>query len=76
MEPDYGKIVEILQGGGNAALLVAVYFIYKAAHRLSRIEVMMEIILARGQIANGMQFRESDRSKTTAELERLLRGRK
>ena len=42
MTDDVAKIVTALQGGGNAALIVAVYFIYQAADRLSRIEKALE----------------------------------
>ena len=42
-------IIELLQGGGNIALVVAVFFIYKAADRLSRIEKMLELVLMREQ---------------------------
>lgn len=47
MDSGFTEILSLLQGGGNAALLVAVYFIYKAANRLSRIEKMLEILLMR-----------------------------
>lgn len=46
MDPE---ILELLRGGGNVALVVCVYFIYKAAERLARIEKMLEIVIeARG----------------------------
>ncbi|MGE0294722.1 MAG: hypothetical protein AB7P97_20415 [Hyphomonadaceae bacterium] len=47
MDPALLQIGELLQGGGNVALLVAVYFIYKASHRLARVEKLLEILAAR-----------------------------
>lgn len=42
---EFGKVVQLVQGGGNVALLVCVYFIFKAADRLSRIEAMLRFVL-------------------------------
>jgi len=39
------ELIELLQGGGNIALITCVYFIYKAAHRLSRVEIMLELLI-------------------------------
>lgn len=39
---DLTNVLTALQGGGNAALIVCVYFIYKAAERLARIEKALE----------------------------------
>lgn len=50
MDGDFGQFIGFLQGGGNVALGIAVYFIYKAANRLSRIEKMLEILLLRGHL--------------------------
>lgn len=36
------NVLTALQGGGNAALIVSVYFIFKAAERLARIEKALE----------------------------------
>jgi hypothetical protein len=49
MSEDVAKIVTALQGGGNAALIVAVYFIYQAADRLSRIEKALEEYMRKEQ---------------------------
>lgn len=38
MEITLKEIAELVNGGGNIATLVAVYFIFKAADRLARIE--------------------------------------
>lgn len=53
----FGEFLTLLQGGGNVALGIAVYFIYKAANRLSRIEKMLEIVIARDQ---GLRTRKTD----------------
>lgn len=39
------ELLQFLQAGGSAALLVAVFFIHRAAERLTRIERMLEVIL-------------------------------
>lgn len=39
---DLTNVLTALQGGGNAALIVCVYFIFKAADRLARIEKALE----------------------------------
>jgi len=35
-------IVQILNGGGNLALVLSTYFIYKATERLARIEKALQ----------------------------------
>lgn len=39
------ELVTVLQGGGSLALVVSVFFIMRAAERLTRIEKMLQIIL-------------------------------
>lgn len=36
------ELTQLLESSGNVALLVSVYFIYKASERLSRIEKALE----------------------------------
>ena len=43
--PDIGTVWELLQGGGNIALGLACYFIYRAEQRLSRIEKGLDLFL-------------------------------
>lgn len=51
MDPSFSGFIEILQGGGNIALVVAVYFIYKASHRLARVEKLLEILASKADAA-------------------------
>lgn len=63
MEPDFSEFAKILQSGGNAALMISVYFIYKAAHRLSRIELMLEIIIGRNSKGDESEIKRMLREK-------------
>lgn len=45
MEAVPASVWELLQGGGNVALVVACYFIFKAEQRLSRIEKALDLFL-------------------------------
>ena len=42
---DIKELLTILQGGGSLALVVSVFFIMRAAERLTRIEKMLQIVL-------------------------------
>lgn len=39
---DFQELNSMIQGGGNIALLVCTYFIYKASERLARIEKALD----------------------------------
>jgi hypothetical protein len=42
---DFKDIIQIVQSGGNVALLLSVYFIYKTNERLARIEYALRMYL-------------------------------
>jgi hypothetical protein len=46
---EMANILAALQGGGSAALIVSVIFIYKAADRLSRIEKALDAYMKRDE---------------------------
>ena len=39
------EIAQLVSGGGNLALVVCAYFIYRAADRLARVETALGILL-------------------------------
>lgn len=39
------QLFQLLNAGGNTALLAACWFIYKTAGRLTRVEAMLELVL-------------------------------
>jgi hypothetical protein len=39
------QLFQLLNAGGNTALLAACWFIYRTAARLSRMEAMLELVL-------------------------------
>jgi len=45
MSPEMVEVLKLVQGGGSVALVLAVFFIYKAADRLARIEKALEILM-------------------------------
>jgi hypothetical protein len=76
VEPDAAEILKLIQGGGNAALMVAVYFIYKAANRLARIELILEILLLRAENdGDSVKIRKTDLGMRHSELQKMLRER-
>jgi hypothetical protein len=42
----FQTLLQYLQSGGNVALVIACYFIFKATDRLARIERMLESVLS------------------------------
>lgn len=40
--PDLPSLVQLLNSGGNAALMVCTFFIYRASERLARIEKALD----------------------------------
>ncbi len=42
---EFEQFIQVINAGGNTALLAACYFIWRASGRLSRIEAMLELVL-------------------------------
>lgn len=47
---NWSELLPIIQAGGNAALLVSVYFMLKITDRLARIDTRLEVLLAQQKL--------------------------
>ena len=72
MDPDFQEITRLLQSGGNAALMIAAWILYRGLRQIARIELMLEILLTRGE---AIRERRDHDNLTRKELEKLLKER-
>ena len=71
--PDIEAITKIMQGGGNAALLVCLYFMWKLNDRLTRIEMVLNLLASK----NGIKYTDvlkAGRHMSELTLTLLLNG--
>lgn len=47
---NWQELLPLIQAGGNAALLVSVYFMLKITDRLARIDTRLEVLLAQQKL--------------------------
>lgn len=60
MEPQVDEIVKVIEGGGNAALVVAAIFLYRAVKALTRIETFMSALFEVLLRSEGVKMRADD----------------